>query len=51
MNKQIFCSRKGGATMETKFYPLRTSDILTTQIGHKVMKVETRIRRKEAKRG
>lgn len=31
-NPNIFCSRKGGATIKGKFHPIRTSGILSMEI-------------------
>ena len=43
MNRNIFCSRKGGATIDGNFYPLqRTSEILA-------MKIERASAKQEAK--
>ncbi len=42
INKHIFCARKGGATMETKFYPLSTSGILAKQIERASIKLTAR---------
>lgn len=48
MNKNIFCSRKGGATVRGKFFPLVTSGILSDKIEREA---NTRAaRRKKAKR-
>lgn len=43
MNKNVFCSRKGGATINGKFHPHpTTSDILAKQIQDQADKLEIR---------
>lgn len=49
MNKNIFCSRKGGCTMgkDKKFYPHpRVSEILASQIKKKADEAEARAKRR-----
>jgi len=43
MNRQIFGSRKGGATINGKFYPLTATGILSRDIERKLKKKEARI--------
>ena len=47
MNKQIFCSRKGGATIGKRFFPLRASDIMAHQIERHAEKMEERQRKRD----
>ena len=50
MNRNIFCSRKSGATIKGKFYPYpSTSDILAGQIKRDAKKMEARAKRREEK--
>jgi hypothetical protein len=37
-----FCSRKGGAVIKDKFYPIRTSDILARQLERQNNKMSKR---------
>ena len=48
INKHIFGSRKGGATIKGVFYPNRTSDILARQIERQATKMEARRKRRTA---
>lgn len=45
MNRNIFCNRKGGATIKGKFYPLRTSTFLAMQYRRKADKMEAKRKR------
>ena len=48
MSRNIFCSRKGGATIKGKFYPHpNTSEILAGEIERKVKKMEARAGRRK----
>ena len=48
MNRNVFCSRKGGATIKGKFYPHpSTSGILAGEIERKVKKMEARATRRK----
>lgn len=50
MNKNIYCSRKGGATMGKKFYPAPSvSEILERQIAKLADKIHARRVRKKNK--
>lgn len=50
MNRQLFCSRKGGATINDKFYPApRTSAILAAELERQAKKMEARARRRAIK--
>lgn len=49
-NKNIFCGRKGGAHINNKFYPIRTSDILAKELERRNNKMETRIEKRNARR-
>lgn len=50
INKNVFCARKGGATINGKFYPLQTSDILSRQIERDAKKMACRDLKRRAKR-
>ena len=51
MNKNIFCSRKGGATIKGKFYPMpRASQIVADQTENMAMKLKHRTDKREARK-
>ena len=50
MNKNIYCSRKGGTQVGRKFFPHpRTSEILAAQLERHSIKMEARARRRDLK--
>ena len=49
MNTNIFCSRKGGATVNGKFFPQRASSILADQVERYAKKMELRRKKREAR--
>lgn len=51
MNKNIYCSRKGGATIGGKFYPVRASDHYEKGLRSQGNKMAARARRRAMRLG
>ena len=46
----VFCARKGGATIKGRYFPLRASDIMAHELERQAMKMERRAAKRAARK-